>query len=329
LWWDWCLHCGGIGAFIISRYGYNLGLVDKPNERSSHDKDTPKGGGIGILISFILVSLILNIPFFFWIPATILALISFWGDNHDISPHIRLIIQCGASFVFLAGLSVTQHHTIIYYILIFPIAIFIVGTSNFYNFMDGINGIAGITGIIAFGLLAYWGYVFNLETPFIKLSICILLSCIAFLPFNFPRAKVFLGDVGAILLGFTFASFVVLFSKNFHDFIILSSFLFPFYADELTTMWIRFRKGQKFFHPHRLHLYQLLVNEMGIAHWKISILYGLFQLIIGISLIKIRHLGLDLTIFIICIFTLLFFWITFFVRRKVQSICSVGSKTNH
>ncbi|MBW1792430.1 MAG: UDP-N-acetylmuramyl pentapeptide phosphotransferase, partial [Deltaproteobacteria bacterium] len=99
------------------------------------------------------------------------------------------------------------------------------------------------------------------------MAICILLACLGFLPFNMPTAKVFMGDVGSILLGFVFAGMVVYLSKNFMDFICLVAFLFPFYVDELTTMFVRVRDGEKLSKPHRRHLYQLLANEYQIPHW--------------------------------------------------------------
>ena len=143
--------------------------------------------------------------------------------------------------------------------------------------MDGINGIAGITGIVGFGLLAFSAFLSGSDSSFVTLAICMSLSCLGFLPFNMPRARVFMGDVGSILLGFVFAGMVIWLSRNLLDFICLSAFLFPFYADEFTTMAVRIRDGENLTHPHRRHLYQLLTNEKGISHWKISVGYGLAQ----------------------------------------------------
>ena len=164
------------------------------------------------------------------------------------------------------------------------------GTANYYNFMDGINGIAGITAVVGFGLLAFYASTSGAEHSFVILSICIALSCLGFLPFNMPKARVFMGDVGSILVGFLFAAMVVMLSKSFLDFVCLAGFLFPFYADELTTLYVRikdeFPSGRmnscgirdgwmdRLMKPHRRHVYQLLANEMGIEHWKVSVGYG-------------------------------------------------------
>ena len=100
-----------------------------------------------------------------------------------------------------------------------------------------------------------------------------------------------MGDVGSVLLGFVFAALVVMLSRGFLDFVCLAGFLFPFYADELTTMVVRLKDGENLLRPHRRHLYQLLTNEKGISHWKISVWYGLFQLAVGITVLLLRPFG--------------------------------------
>ena len=75
---------------------------------------------------------------------------------------------------------------------------------------------------------------------------------------------------------------------------------FPFYADELTTMVLRLKDGEKLFNPHRRHLYQLLANELNIAHWKVSAGYGIFQLIVGLSVLALKPFGIWV---ILCLLT--------------------------
>jgi len=127
-----------------------------------------------------------------------------------------------------------------------------------------------------------------------------------------------MGDVGSILLGFSFAAIVVFFSKSPLDFVCLAGFLFPFYADELTTMAVRIRNGENLLRPHRKHLYQLLANEKGIAHWKVSMGYGLLQLFIGVAVIRIRPVGLVAVIVLLGVCFLGFSLFGFSVRRSVE-----------
>ena len=309
---------GGTGAWIVAKWGIKLSLFDKPNLRSSHKTVTPKGGGIGILAAFFVCSIAFSIPKSFWIPAVFISLFSFWGDRSEIRPKVRLLFQFAAGTILLIGILMEKQNGVASYALMPLLVIFLVGTANFYNFMDGINGIAGITGIIGFGLIAFYALILDIVLLLSTLAICMSFSCMGFIPFNVPKAKVFMGDVGSILLGFVFSGMVVYLSKNVLDFICLMSFLFPFYADELTTMVVRLKDKENLTKAHRRHLYQLLANECKIPHWKISAGYGLFQFMIGISVIMLKDMGLiivvSLLVFYICffgIFSLIF-------RKKIR-----------
>lgn len=204
-------------------------------------------------------------------------------------------------------------------LLSIPLSLFLTGTANFFNFMDGIDGIAGIAGAAGFSLLALHSWVMGSFEMYGLLCISIALSCTGFLLFNLPRAKVFMGDVGSILLGFLFSGFVVLLSGTFFDFIVIAGFLFPFYFDELTTMLVRLKDGQSLLKPHRRHVYQLLANEMEIPHWKISFAYGAVQLIIGGTLILLRPKGLYFILLSYLIYGAAFTLISILIRKKVCS----------
>ena len=319
---------GALGAWVVSRYAQPLGLVDKPSMRSSHDRPTPKGGGVGLLLAFILVSLHQEIHIAFWIPAAVLSLLSLFGDRVELKPKLRLTVQFCAAGIVLAGLNslpVANLYSGMFsgvtgYLILIPgflfLAVFIVGTANFYNFMDGINGIAGITGIIAFALLGMHGL--NAAQPASLVNLCFGMACACggFLPFNVPTARVFMGDVGSILLGFVYACLVVCFAKTFGDFVVLIGLLFPFYADELVTMYVRIRDGQRLTLPHRRHLYQILVNELNMPHWKVSVAFGVLQLIVGVSVMAVRPYGV-LPIIFLLIYFLAFIRYSAFVRKKV------------
>ncbi len=306
-----------IGAWIIYKYGYLFNVVDQPNIRSSHFSPMPKGGGIGILFGFIIVSIILSLPILFWIPAAALSIIGFLSDRHNISISFRLFFQFAASFLFLVG--IWKWHPVAYagYFMLIPLSVFIVGTANYYNFMDGINGIAGITGIVAFGLLGFYSHYFYAASKLSIFNISILLCCLGFLPFNFPKARVFMGDVGSILLGFVFAATVIWLSQSFVDFLCMVSFLFSFYADEISTEFARLKDGEKIWTPHRRHLYQILVNEYGIEHWKISLGYGFGQLIVGLSVLIFMDKGFFIVLSILLFYFAIFTLISSLLRKKL------------
>lgn len=312
-----CGIIGAVGAWLVQKYGFRLGVVDVPNERSSHDNVIPKGGGIGILAAFVFCAVYLGFSESFWISGFVLALVSFVGDRLDIRPQVRLVVQFGCGLLFMIGLLAMRDTHLIGYLLIVPFSVFIVGTANFYNFMDGINGIAGITGVVGFLLLGAYGYSLDVGFLNVVLPVAMACSCAGFLPFNIPKAKVFMGDVGSVLLGFVFACLVVMLSSSFMDFICMVAFLFPFYADELTTMAVRIRDGDKLTEAHRKHVYQLLANEFGIDHWKVSLLYGVVQFVIGCVVFVIRRNGIVSVLIFLSVCFLCFILFSVGIRFKI------------
>ena len=111
-----------------------------------------------------------------------------------------------------------------------------------------------------------------------------------------PKARVFMGDVGSVLLGFVFAGLVVGLTRSMNDFVVLCSVLFPFYTDELITEYVRSRDRENLLTPHRRHVYQLLANEMGIAHWKVSVGYGVLQAVVGVGALLMRTYGVGILV---------------------------------
>jgi Fuc2NAc and GlcNAc transferase len=326
-----CFVFGAGGGWVVAKFGHKIGMLDFPNQRSSHEVLTavPKGGGIGILAAFVFAGWMLDFPLGFWLSATILALVSFYGDIFELSPKFRLLVQFSAALLFLlstgsehmlADLPSRSHLHPASMGLGIIMSVYIVGTANCYNFMDGINGIAGITGGISFGLLACFAFLSGNEPFLVWLSICISLACLGFLPFNMPKAKVFMGDVGSILIGFVFSSMVVWLSRDFLDFICLSAILFHFYADELTTMAVRLRDGENLTRPHRRHLYQLLANEHGISHWKISVGYGIFQLMVGFTILLLKPLGTKFILLLLVTYSAIFVLLTYRVRVRAVEV---------
>lgn len=319
---------GGGGAWFISRTPMRLILLDHPDERSSHTVAVPRGGGFGIFLVVILAGLALQVPTHFLFPAVFISFVSFYNDFFQLSVRARLVIQLLAAIVLVfpsLPYMVPQDSLMpgVLTILIFlAVILFVVGTTNFYNFMDGINGIAGISGIIAFFLIGIFSPV-HAEGSYYKVlpvfSFCIALACLGFLPFNMPKARVFLGDVGSVLLGFLFAGIIIKLSHNILDFVCMAAFLFPFYADELTTMWARFRNGERLVEAHRRHLYQLLVNEYSRPHWEVAVLYGAMQLCVALSIIAVRPYGLLPVLSLLAVYFIVFSFISFYVRRRLTT----------
>jgi Fuc2NAc and GlcNAc transferase len=269
-------------CILVPRYLARAGYLDLPGERSSHARPTPKGGGVGLVLVFVWVAIVVGLTPLFWLPLVALATLSFVNDLHSISAGVRLAAQFMAALLVLGG-ALWAGHVSWSVFLILPALFFVVATTNCYNFMDGINGIAGITAVVAFACLLVFGGA--AETPLFYPIIAVMGALLGFLPFNLPRARLFMGDVGSIFLGFLFATSVSLLAGSWTEFLVFVSFLFPFYADEAVTVAERLWRGESLLAPHRRHLYQFLANERGIAHWKISALYGVIQIFVALLVV--------------------------------------------
>ena len=311
---------GALGAWVIARFGRKLGLVDKPGERSSHSAPMPKVGGIGILVVFIVGALWWQIPWTLWIPACIVSFISLLNDYRDMSFKIRLAFQVGSAAIFSGsvffGRSMSElSGGMIVLLFVFGV-LYITATANYYNFMDGINGIAGLTGTIAFSCLGLFGLFEGKDFFCVTTAFGIAAACLGFLPLNFPRPKVFMGDVGSVLLGFLFASWVLWFSQSVLEFVVLTSFLFPFYVDELSTLIVRIKDGDRLTKAHRRHVYQILVNQAGLSHAVVTVFYGFIQIVVAILAWMAMREDLILLVCLLIFLSSLFFFGGMYIRRR-------------
>ena len=301
------------GAYIISRYGHVLKLTDIPSERSSHTRPTPKGGGIGILLAFVFGSIFVGISPYIWVSAAALSIISFYGDFRHVSRRLRLVVQMIASGICVSCISPNLS-----FFMIVLWVLFITATANFYNFMDGINGIAGITAIIA--AILFFIYSDFVVGMYLSVFMAIGFGCLGFLPFNIPGAKVFMGDVGSILIGFWFGFTTFVYSGSCIEFVSMIAFMLPFYVDSISTIIVRIKRGENIATPHRSHIYQILANQAGVAHWKISACYGLCQLLTGLVYIFVSSISGDFAcVSVMAFFTAVILCIASRIRRTLET----------
>ena len=283
------LFVGAAGAAFVSALGRRLAMYDEPSERSSHTVPTPRGGGIGIVLAFLIVGVYVTGAFFDTIIGFGMGLLGLIEDSFSLSPSLRLAIELLISAVVVLPymeLSVYGAALFVFWV------IFITGTANFYNFMDGINGIAGLTGAAAFTLLSVFAFLTGRDHAISVISLTIAAACIGFLPFNLPRARTFMGDAGSMFLGFLFALFAFRLTEGLKDLICMGMFLSLFYADAIVTLYMRFRMGKRIASAHRSHLYQYLANELGYPHWAVSLIYCVLQLLIGAASLAAYYGGI-------------------------------------
>ncbi|MDO8426217.1 MAG: hypothetical protein Q7T24_01730 [Deltaproteobacteria bacterium] len=263
---------GLAGSFLMSRGAF---LLDMPNERSSHSTPTPRGGGAGIVLGFILISAAVIKDFSGAAVGAGVGLLGFFEDRLSLPAPLRLFLQ----LILALGAVLATRSTgpaILFWVIL------IAGTANFYNFLDGIDGIAGLTGAVSFSLLAFFSFYIAGMVEAGSVSIALAAGCLGFLPFNFPKARVFMGDAGSMFLGFEFALTVFNLSSSLRSLLCLGMFLCVFYADALLTLFFRWRRNEGLTVSHRGHLYQYLCNELSLPHWAVSASYAFIQLLFGV-----------------------------------------------
>ena len=273
---------------LTLRWARRRQMLDHPNERSLHDRPTPRGGGIGIVVptaaAIAVAAATLDAPgtWSLWLAglALCLAIVGFLDDLRNLSATLRLAIQIAAAAVFVWAVGPWQAVNLPGVVQLdlgvaaaaFTVA-FLVWISNAYNFMDGIDGLAGVQGLIA-GL----GWVLvghRLNDPVIAAAgAVVLFACVGFLFFNWPPASIFMGDVGTGFLGFLFGGLTVYASARSPAAAAAGvAFVWPFLFDTTFTIARRTTRRENLLRAHRSHLYQRLVLT-GYSHRAVTLLYG-------------------------------------------------------
>lgn len=274
----------GLSLFVLStfitglmrRVAIRKSILDIPNERSSHSHPTPRGGGIAIVITFLLALLTLHLldqidTHLFWVltlGGTSIALLGYRDDVTSVNTRTRILLHFLIAGVTLFALG--GYHGV-HGIGSALALIGIVWCINFYNFMDGIDGLASSEGmIVALGAALALSYLGAVSLAWV----CWLLAntIAGFMVWNWPPAKIFMGDVGSSFLGYVFAV-LGLFSVN-HAILPLAFWwliLAIFIWDATFTVVYRGMKGKKWYSAHREHAYQRMTMQ-GLSHQRVTLL---------------------------------------------------------
>lgn len=260
--------------------GNTLKILDHPNSRSLHTTPIPRTGGVGmmpgILISWALLPAALPLPV--WAGVSLLVAVSFADDVLTLPVWWRLLLHGAVAAWFAAALLADVHGWLIAAVA----TVAIVWVINLYNFMDGSDGLAGGMTLIGFGCYGLAAWLAGNET-FAMLNFCIAAAAAAFLLFNFYPARIFLGDAGAIPLGFLAAALGVVGWMDGLWPLWLPLLVFsPFVADASITLAKRSLQRKNVWQAHREHYYQRLVQS-GFGHHNTALLGYLLMLAAGAS----------------------------------------------
>ena len=262
---------------------YRFNIMDRPNERSSHNTVVIRGGGVIFLFAAWLWSAFFGMSYpWFLLGLTLVCGISLWDDIRSLPDSVRLVAQFAAMFLLFADFGILQLSN---WWLILLALIFCVGIINAYNFMDGINGITGgysLTVLVPLMLI-------NRTTPFIEDSYLIVaaIACVVFCYFNFRpkgKAKCFAGDIGSIGIAFMVLlplGKLILLTGDLTYIILLA----VYGVDTILTIIHRILLHENLGQAHRKHAFQIMANELNIPHQIVSLSYMLIQGLVSIGFI--------------------------------------------
>jgi UDP-N-acetylmuramyl pentapeptide phosphotransferase/UDP-N-acetylglucosamine-1-phosphate transferase len=255
---------------VFRKLAGKFGHMDTPNERSSHGRSTPRSGGLAILIGIIGTAVATSIVRDRALLAMLVGAVALSGvalvDERRALPRLaRFVAQIAvATVVASAGdlmLDLGPFGPAI-------TVIWIVGVINVYNFMDGANGLASMQGIIAGIALAI--LLASSDAAGVQLALAVVGAAAGFLPWNLPRASIFMGDTGSNALGLLFGSLILRAVSHGVPFPAAALILAPFLFDASVTIAVRIVRREAFFStPHRLHFYQRLLDR-GWTHVQVT-----------------------------------------------------------
>ncbi len=269
---------------VMLKYAQHQYLIDIPNERSSHSVPIPRGGGVSIVFTFLLALFFLyfsdhiskKLLMAFWGGGILIAMIGFVDDHRHITPSWRItfhFIAVAWALFCLGGFPPFEFGGVSWNLgwfgNIFGL-IFLVWLLNLFNFMDGIDGIATIEAITiagSAGIIMY--YKKATSEPF--LLFLLMIACFGFLIWNWPPAKIFMGDVGSGFLGFVLGVFIIhTTAGKFLTFWTWLILLGIFLVDATITLLRRILTKQRWHEAHRSHAYQWAARRFN-SHEKVTL----------------------------------------------------------
>ncbi len=282
-------------VFGVKKY-LGKSLADIPNDRSSHTQVTPRGGGIGFIVAFAIMSILIReiypLPLpWFWLSLAPLIGVGILDDRFNISSLIRYLIQLGTAAIIVYQLHafpqpwLTSLGTVGTIVAVGLTVIGITAGINFYNFMDGLDGLVSGVTVVQLGFLAVWS-----DRPELWLLVAALLG---FIYWNWSPAQIFMGDAGSTFLGATIAIVLLAPTDPIRAWTALTITL-PLIGDAIYTIIRRLQRGENITQAHRSHIYQRL-QQSGLTHSSVATGYIVVTAIVGILVTTLGSTGAGLS----------------------------------
>ena len=281
------LAIGAVGTWAARGYALRRNLLDAPGERRSHAVPTPRGGGIAIVAALLIAGMAWwgrsegQLPLLanYLAGLVLVAGIGLADDHRPLSPWLRLAVHAVAAAGLGAGTWLSTGNAALA-LVAFALALVLV---NVWNFMDGIDGLAASQALVvaaAVAMVAAGAWRWQ--------ALALVAALAGFLPFNFPKARIFLGDVGSGALGWTLATFVIAAMATAPGEGILWSLpLSAFLVDAGLTLARRVTRGEPWWRPHVQHAYQRWARRGG-SHVPVTLAYAAWTVAGGAMLFGAR-----------------------------------------
>ena len=353
----WLLIAGGVGVLswwitglLVSKASF-LRSIDHPNDRSLHTEPMPRSGGVAILASILIGLGVAALGFAVVPPSTgflpkgfasasvwivgsiaLVTTVSFLDDRRGLPIGLRFAVQAFAAIIVVWGVGLTLSSfpipaikTVVLGGFAAPVSVlFLLWMTNLYNFMDGMDGFAGGMTALGFGFLAYFGW--RAGHPFMLLTATVVsMSALGFLFQNFPPARIFMGDVGSIPLGFTAGALMLLGLRDgLFDFWVPIFIFSPFILDATITVLRRAWQRQRIWEAHRDHYYQRLVLSGWSHRQTVLAEYGIMILCGGLAVLY-QDASEEWRLVVLGVWGMLFLSLALAVKGVEQRIQPVGS----
>lgn len=270
--------------------------LDKPNERSLHSTPVPRLGGAGIwggvAIGGLLAWPVLHntLSFYELTAAILLLMVALIDDRKALPPAVRLLAQFMAASMAVFGDGLYLSWDTAAWIWPWIGILVVLWGINLYNFMDGMDGFAGVMAVIGFSALMVLGAMQG-NIPFACLNGILVAASAGFLCFNFPPARIFMGDSGSTVIGFAMVAVSITgWKEGLYPFWSPLVIFSPFWVDATTTLLKRLCKGERVWLPHREHFYQRWVLA-GYSHRQVTMSYGFIMSLCALSTIAWQYYG--------------------------------------
>ncbi len=322
---------------IIIKNALKLGLIDIPNDRSSHTKITPRGAGIGFGFSFFISIILFDLSLFLqykliFLSIFLVFLVGIFDDHKDASPKAKFYVMFVAVFLlYLDDISIYSlgsffgfELSLWYFAL--PFTMFaLAGFTNALNLIDGLDGLAGSISLVILDSFLYIGYI-NQDSLIITICLTTIVSLVAFLILNWNPAKIFMGDSGSLFLGFVISVVATLSLKYIHPIAIFYLAAIPI-LDTLVVMVRRIRKGISPFSPDKTHIHHILLGFFSKKVKKtvlflvlMQVLFSLVGLMLGHSSKELGNGPVSFVALVAFVGITIFFYMIFTVMKRRQKL---------